>query len=202
MTDQHIVVVDVETNGRDPERHQAVEVAWWNLTTDERGCFIPRHHPQEVLFHAEIDALRVNRYIDRIAGQPQDLHSDELLRLHAQFYDYDEDRTHEDGGAAEIRHTLAGKNPAFDARFLANLFARNDVTEHAPTPWSYRLLDLSGYAHGVLRLPLDEPLLSLRDLCGRLGVEPGDHTADGDVTATGSCFRHLARMAAGPAEAA
>lgn len=191
MIGRQVIVVDTETSGLDPARHTTLEVAWWNLTTDERGLFIPPHNVSTVLAGADIEALRVNRYIDRIPGQPQDLDDTELHRLWSQFTDYDEDDVTDDGRAAETRHVLAGANPAFDAAFLSNLFA--GLARVAP--WHHRLLDLSAYAAGVLGLDVDE-LPGLRTVCALLNVEPGDHTAEGDVTATGLCFRALFAKAA------
>lgn len=168
MNERQVIIVDVETTGLDPRAHAVVEVAWWNLTTGDRGEFIPPHDPHDVLATADIDALRINRYVDRIPGLPQDegwVRRDELW-------------THLDG------NTLAGSNPAFDAGFLATI---------APgrLPAHHRLLDLSAYAAGVLDLPVSN-LPSLATVCNLLGVVLRDaHTAAGDVEATGECFLRL-----------
>lgn len=190
MTDRHLIVVDIETTGLDPRRHSVVEVAWWNLATDDRGRFIPPHNPGTVLASAEIEALRTNRYIDRIPGQPQDTRGDGLIQLWHQFSDWDEQP---DGSATRIRHTLVGCNPAFDASFLQVLFGNYEVTEDDQTPWHHRMWDVSAYAAGVLWLA---ELPGLAALCDLLDVPPPDHTAEGDVTATGLCFRALRERAA------
>lgn len=183
MTARHLVVVDVETSGLDPARHSVVEVAWWNLTTDARGHFIPPHDPSTVLAEAEIEALRVNRYVDRIPGEQQDWKNEELARLHEQFYDW--------GDNDVLRHTLAGANPAFDAAFLAVLFGNLEYHD-GRRPWHHRLWDLSAYAAGVLGL---DELPGLARVCELLDVAPPDHTAEGDVTATGLCLRALQQRA-------
>lgn len=174
---RHLIVVDCETNGLDPARHVAFEVAWWNLTTDQRGHFIAPHSPNELLATADLQALRVNRYIDRIPYQSQDADGSELGRLYGQLYD----------DATGTEHTLAGANPAFDAAFLSKLLDPHQDWA-ALTPWHHRLWDLSAYAAGVLGL---DELPGLRQVCDLLDVAPPDHTAEGDVTATGLCFRAL-----------
>jgi DNA polymerase-3 subunit epsilon len=182
---RNIVVVDTETNGLDLKHHQAVEVAWWNLTTDERGVFIPLHNQRMVLHDADLPALRINGYIDRIADHMLAAHESE--RAIRNLY-------------GELRGaTLAGSNPAFDAVMLAKLFRQLEgrggpqaLNNH---PWHHRMWDLSAYAAGVLRL---DELPGLAKVCELLGIKPGDHTAETDVQATGLCFRELQRRAAGP----
>lgn len=192
---RQVICVDVETNGLHPAVHDAVEVSWWNLDTGIRGTFIPPHLPSKVLAAADVRALRINRYIDRIAGQPQDTDLQELRRLQLQFVDWDEDQVSDDGDVEEIHNVLAGSNPGFDARFLTKLLSNHQLTEHAPAPWHHRLLDLSAYAAGVLGLDWAD-LPGLRTVCELLDIPGPDHTAAGDVHATGNCFLELRRRAA------
>ena len=185
MSRRHTVVVDVETNGLDLERHQAIEVAWWNLDTDQRGCFVPAHNISEVLGTADVRALQVNRYIDRIPGSVYTQKWIDVLDVMVGNLMGD------DGEGA----TLAGSNPRFDAAMLSKLILRtNDDHDTAldHEPWHHRLFDLSAYAAGVLGL---DYLPGLAATCELLGVEAPDHTADGDVTATGLCFRELQKRA-------
>lgn len=163
---RHLVVVDTETNGLDPEHHEPVEVAWWNLTTDVRGHFITAHDVHKVLWKADVKALQVNRYVDRIADRVPHSHHTETYDLHDQLKG----------------NTLAGSNPAFDAVMLRKL------QDLASSPWHYRLFDLSAYAAGALGL---DELPGLATVCELLNIEPGDHTAEADVTATGLCIRAL-----------
>jgi DNA polymerase-3 subunit epsilon len=172
-TARQIVVVDVETTGLDPQTHTLVEVAWWNLTTGQRGEFVPPHSVSEALQHADVKALQVNRYIDRLAEAGQDADNGGLHRL----------------GNNLSGNTFAGSNPAFDAAFLAGRMERIKVR------WHHRLLDLSAYAAGVLHLPATE-LPGLSTVCELLGVEnTAPHTAAGDVDATGRCFQILMEKA-------
>jgi DNA polymerase-3 subunit epsilon len=169
------VVVDVETNGLDYEMHEVVEVAWWNLDTDERGHFVPSHDVSGVLARADIRALQINRYVDRIASAKQD-NGDESLRLYRQL-----------AGAV-----LVGSNPRLDAAMLRKMFGNDE-------PWHYRLLDVGAYGAGVLGTDPDEGVPGLWRLCQLLDVPltPEDaHTAVGDVTATGEVLRALWRYSA------
>lgn len=189
-----IVVVDVETNGLDPDRHEAVEIAWWNLETGDRGRFVPRHDQNDVLARADVQALRVNRYIDRIADGPHDTGCDELLRLWEQFAGSFDDEF-PDSDEEPTANTLAGSNPTFDAAMLRKAFAKLDKPFDIEdvAPWHHRLWDLSAYAAGVLGL---DELPGLARVCELLDIDPPDHTAEGDVTATGKCFNELRRRAA------
>ena len=163
---RHLVVVDTETNGLDTDHHEPVEVAWWNLTTDVRGHFITAHDVQKVLWKADVKALQINRYIDRIADHVPPNALAQSYDLHDQLKG----------------NTLAGSNPAFDAAMLRKLRGLDT------SPWHYRLFDLSAYAAGVLGL---DELPGLATVCELLNIEPGDHTAEADVTATGLCIRAL-----------
>lgn len=170
---RHLICVDTETNGLDRRKHQAVEVAWHNLATDETGCFIPRHDVGQVLAAAadDVKALQINRYLDRLAAARQD-DGTEVDRLWAQF-------TPQPGDGAAC---LMGSAPDFDAAMLHKLRPAWRV------PWYHHLWDISVYAAGVLGL---DELPRLRELAERLGVSPPDHTAAGDVAATVACYRLL-----------
>lgn len=185
MNTRQIIVVDCETNGLDFDKHEAFEVAWWNLTTDTRGRFVPNHNINDLLHRADIRALQVNRYIDRIPGEQYAPWLPLLDELMGNLRDEN-----------MAGQTFAGSNPSFDAAMLNKLIrraAREDrdtVYGFEPDPWHHRLLDLSAYAAGVLGLHLGE-LPGLATVCDLLNVKPGDHTAAGDVEATGQCFRRL-----------
>lgn len=190
VPERQLVVVDVETNGLDPAVHEAVEVAWWNLSTGERGWFIPRHDVSGVLGRAEVRALQVNRYIDRIAGQAQDYDGSQVVRLHDEFGDYQED----EHGGAFTQHTLVSANPTFDAAFISKLFDQH-LFDVERAPWHHRLFDVEAYAAGVLGL---DHVPGLREVCELLELPHSpDHTAEGDVTAAGAAFLALRERAGG-----
>jgi Exonuclease len=179
-----IVVVDTETNGLDPERHQVVEVAWWNLDTGERGEFVPQHDVSEVLAAATLKALQVNHYVDRIADRAGEDATGHAQRLYQVLT-----------GA-----TLLGANVAtLDAPMLTKLFA-GIVFPHAdPAPWHYRIWEIGPYAAGVLGL---DHVPGMWELSQLLGTPEPDHSAAQDVTATGEAFLRLREMRAGYAPVA
>lgn len=170
MTDRHLVVADCETSGlRDID--VCVEVAWHDLDTDQRGRFVPVHDVMWVLACGEPEALNINGYRDRLAGAEQDARGEGAAALRAAL----------DG------NSLAGSNPAFDARHLERVLGA--------APWHHRLVDLASYAAGRLGLnPRATP--GLAAVCDALDVPPPDHTATRDVTATVACFRALQAMPA------
>lgn len=174
MSDRHIVVVDCESTGLRSE-DIAVEIAWWNLTTGERGNFIPPHDESWVLRFGEERALEINGYRDRIEGKPQD-DDMEVVRLHRVL----------EG------NVLAGSNPTADAGWLAKLFEARGLDPVAP--WHHRMWDLSAYAAGVLGLT---ELPGLWGTCQLLGIDPEDdvHAAEAGVATTGLCFLELGKRA-------
>lgn len=181
---RQVVVVDVETNGLDHEKHTVVEVAWENLTTGAAGVFVPPHDVHHVLATADVKALQITRYIDRLATAEQDDDRGEGARVLWE----------------NLRgNTLAGSNPRFDAAFLTKMFTEQYVGTHdmkGVPPWHHRLLDLSAYTAGVLGIDLGE-LPGLFTVCAALAIPLVDaHTAGGDVAATVACFRRLAEMRA------
>ncbi|MGH3978436.1 MAG: 3'-5' exonuclease [Pseudonocardiaceae bacterium] len=179
---RQIIVVDCETTGLDAW-HYPVEVAWWNLATDQRGCFVPPH--ERWLFGADPQALACNRYEQRIAHRVVDADYTAATVLAQQL-------------AGNI---LAGSAPAFDAGMLRRLFVTcqgaREGGRHAAwrDPWHHRLLDLAAYTAGAVGLD-PARLPGLDRVCQLLGVDydpEAAHGAEHDVTATGRCFRALIR---------
>jgi DNA polymerase-3 subunit epsilon len=169
VTARRLVVVDTETTGL-TDKDIIVEIAWWDLGTDERGVFIPQHDVAWVLMNAHPDALAMNGYEQRLANAPQNDGS-ALTRLH-----------HVLRGQC-----IGGSNIRYDVAKLSRLFAANRLR---PEPWFYHLAELSPYACGVLGLPPTDPP-GLSKCCDLLGIPAGDHTAAADVTATGLAFKAL-----------
>ena len=166
------IVVDCETTGLElSEGHFAVEVAWWNLVTNERACFIPPHSVDLAMRIGDPIALQMNGYKDRIASCAQDTRGKEAHRLDLQL----------------LNNTFTGANPRFDVGFLVPRILRS--------VWHHRLWDIEAYAAGVLDL---DYIPGLSDICEKLGVQAPDHTAEGDVTAAGLCLLALREWAAQP----
>jgi hypothetical protein len=176
------VVVDCESSGLRIV-DCAVEVAWWDLSSGERGRFIPEHDEAWVLKHGEPRALEINDYSGRIEGEPQD-DGTEVARLYRQVE-----------GAA-----LVGSNIRQDAQWLEDMFIGagfdqprqvDGVDVPRPTqPWHHRMWDLSVMA--ATEFGLDE-LPGLWDICQMLDLEPeGDvHTAESGAITSGLAFGAL-----------
>lgn len=178
-----VVVVDVETTGLDERRHAVVEVAWHNLMTDECGWFVPPHDWREVVVNADLAALKLNGYFDRIVqhaspyGEQLDVVHDSMRRF------------------AEVTHgaTIAGSNPDFDRRMLRALWDTHDSDVVLELGWHHRPLDLGAYAAGALGLPFGDPP-GLKRVCALLGVKFDEslaHTAMYDVDRAVECLRFL-----------
>jgi DNA polymerase-3 subunit epsilon len=168
MTDRHLVVVDIETTGLDPQNHVPIEVVAINVDTLETLHFVPFVDSMQ-LACASFDALRINRYYER--GVYRDMLShDQTQEKYHQLWDM-------------LRgNTFAGSNPRFDAQML------EVATGWAPS-WHHRLADVSSYVAGALHMYPAE-LKGLEDCCKSLSVvntEP--HSALGDAQATAECFR-------------
>ena len=168
MSRRRVIVVDTETSGL-LDTDQVVECGWADLHTGEGAAFVPLHSTQWVLDHGDPYALELNGYRERLQFAP---------RADATVV-----RTLADALNGAV---LAGSNPAFDARHLPTMFTRYGLAAR----WHHRLLDLSAYAAGKLRIDVRE-LPGLAEVCKRLGVDLPDHTVKGDVTSTAMCFRAL-----------
>lgn len=162
-----VIVVDTETTGLENDKHFAIEVAWWNLNTNERGYFIPPHSIKRALKIGDSIALEMNKYRERIMWRAQDTLGDQAGILETQLNDA----------------SFAGANPRFDIGFL-----EGRIIDRV---WHHRLLDVSAYAMAILGLNY---MPGLADVCARLGInrdETDCHTAWNDVTVTGLCFLRL-----------
>lgn len=166
---RRICVVDIESSGLRPT-DLTLEVAWHDLGTDDRGTFVPAHCRDWVRENGQPDALEMNGYWRRLTDVEHD-DGTEVRRLHH----------------ALRGQVLAGASPQFDAGHLARLFEAYGLHRE---PHHHRLLDLSGYAAGVLGLHPGE-LPGLSAVCDLLGTPGGDHTAEADVAATVAAFKVL-----------
>lgn len=166
-----VVCVDVETDGPYPEVHEPVEIAWWDVTNGTNGTFIPPH----TLTRSDQRALSVNHYWERgLYHQANWDDGTELRRFHQSIQG----------------RLVVGSNPGFDWAFLRQLFVRECLPLD---PLSYPPLDVATYAAGILHRDISERL-GLNRLCRVLGVEPGDHTATGDVRACVECLLALREL--------
>lgn len=175
MTTRQLICVDTETNGLDEDLHEPWEIAWHNLNTGEHGQFFVALDVPEFMRNAELEALRINRFLDRY---PPRVHAPSALDQARDLWE-------------QLKgNTLVGSNPRFDARMLRRYFTRlGRWLPVNPQPWHHRFWDLSAYAAGVLGL---DYLPGLAQVCELLGVATRpDHTAAGDVEALAVCFLDL-----------
>ena len=165
-------MVDTESTGLDLDNDRAVEVGWLELSDPfghgPTGLFIPPHD----ITQADPEALQINRYHERLAGEPVDQDYEQTRILHI----------------ALLGQTLAGANPRFDAAMLTHLFRDAGLT---PTdPWHHRLVDVEAYAAGALAIPPDA-IPGLDGLCQGLDLPRPDHSALGDATAAAAVLAKL-----------
>ena len=173
MSERQVIVVDCETSGLNPLKHAVLEVAWYNMETNEGDVFVPPIDVPDMLANADLDALRINDYVGRISLLGQEDRWSELL--------------HQLKG-----NTLAGSNPAFDASFMMRVFSNIYYIEDEP--WHHRKLDISSYAAGITGTKLNE-LEGLSTIAQKLNVKnEAPHTAWGDVMTTVRCLRILQDM--------
>lgn len=190
----HLVFLDTETSGLDPDRHHV-----WEIGAIVRGH--PRGYDGEWLWQlrpnlaeAEPAGLRVGRYYER--EQLWRVAPASAVTLASPWWD---DKKREAGhaptGNGLVANDLArmldgghlvGAVPDFDARFLTRFLRKHG---QAPT-WHYHLIDIEalmvGYLHGRsdVQLAVELPWKS-DDLSKAAGVEPPSaaerHTALGDA---------------------
>lgn len=156
-------VVDVETFGLDPDRHDIFEIAL--IRRDDAGDW------HEFAWWvgggnigvADSNALRINRFYERASAQPPLANPEDV--------------------AAELATLTAGThlvacNPAFDAVFLERFLRRNGL---APA-WDYHLVDVEAALASRLE---QEPPWRSDDLAKAVGIEPPTgaqrHTALADA---------------------
>lgn len=172
--ENRVIIVDVETSGLDPEQHVVLEVAAIDLSDTGEGISFVPDHPNEWVRNADPVALSVNKYFERRVFDEQltNMETRVHLRQLSQMLE---------------QATVAGSNPSFDVTFLRSLFAEHKV----PFPRiHHRLLDLSPYAAGALKLGTRLP--GLARVCELLDVDnTAPHTALGDARATADCLAAL-----------
>lgn len=204
-TDQprDVVFVDVETSGKDPRRHRAWEVAAWNITTGHR-CEFFVHIPDMSKFLGGADpiALRIGKFLDRYPFDETAPSAQDTNVAIADFRDVlfgrrPMSRVDIDLWPAPV---ILGSNPGFDIAFLKALYldTRQPDPETAKD-WHYHPIDLGSYAAGVLGVELGTQSLSAATVAEMCGLEPGGHSAGGDVTSGGRAYlllREAARAAA------
>lgn len=177
---RRLVYLDIETTGLDPLATPYGAKVWEVAWAVGDGPIRPGQVRHD-LAGADAEALRVNRYLDRV--DPSQWRADESSTERDLMTDL--------AGAV-----IVAANPAFDALFLRRRWGC--------APWWHRMLDIEVYAMPLFRAR--EPV-GLRDIWSGLvsrgyGSLPEplpepDHTAAGDVACLRACHRVLSEVYGG-----
>lgn len=164
--------IDFETTGL-RLTDQGTELAWMDVDTGERGVFIPPHS----LDGASDEALDIQKYAERIAGQPvADIYTIQAF--------------HDLCGGDGVKTTLICANKTFDPVYLKGMFERAGLK---PDPFTYRWFDIEDAAYWYFpdQFPYGS-MPGLKDLARVLGVDnPQHHEAMNDVLVGAECWRLL-----------
>ena len=188
----HILYIDFETSGLDPNRAAPLDFA-------ARLC-VPEPGLQEIaafdtglmrpMAGADItdEALAVNGF------KREDLHQGrESMEAAAEFLDWlDAHQGNEEGQVNPVM--LAGHNVTFDEAFLRRWLAYAGLS-HRMDRFHYRKLDVQSVAFAALCIPGKLRRSSLVEVAKHLGIPHEAHTAFGDVKAGLEVLRRLTRQA-------
>lgn len=177
------VVVSIKSTGPDPTVHIPVEVAWWDLTSGERGVFVPAHHVNATLGSCDLDTIEAIGYVERLARAAQDTDGHEVARL----------------AKALHKAWLVSDAPMMDSPLIRRMIEHylNDVPDLTCEMWQpdwLDVLDVRSYAAGILGLDV---LPDLEQVCQIVGVPlEAARTAETDVDAIGRCVLRLTELSA------
>jgi hypothetical protein len=181
MTYEH-VVVSIKATGPDPLVHIPVEVAWWDLSTGDRGRFIPPHDPRQALAACDLETVDLIDYIPRLANGRQDTDGHEARRLADVL-----------SGAVLVTIT-----PNSDEHLLRRMYLHYlnnfEVHQALTLPVWQQVLDIGAYAAGVLGL---SGVPDIGTICRATGTPlEAVQTAETDVDALGRATLRLHELAA------
>lgn len=180
----HLISLDLETTGLDPERHQAWEVGVVDLRDNAEYWF---EFPVRDLRAADAGALQVNDYYE-VNSVPAGSQYGSATGV-AATPDVDDGWYQLDTLAYLLARLTAGKtllgaNVHFDARFLGDL-----IQYYGARPaWNHRYLELGSWAAGVLGY--DRPL-STAELARTVTPNDDTHSALGDARWNVDVYRNL-----------
>jgi DNA polymerase III alpha subunit (gram-positive type) len=191
-------VVDVETTGTNPEKHDIIEVCFWRLGDPEsKSWWLAPLSPENI----EDEALRINKHAkDDILHRTKE--GQEKYRKPSVVLPEIEMWLMEDGAAAEER-VFIGQNPDFDYRFLLALWKKMSAEDSFP--FGYWIEGKEGRKNQGYIIDTMQ-LARLIDICtGKkrarygLGALVKDfgvtrataHRADGDVKMTKELFEKI-----------
>lgn len=166
----HLVFLDVETTGLDPNIHQVWEIAYALETGTIHASTVP--HTSRGLSG---QAAAVNGYFDRttLLGELDEHQCGYRARFEREFQ------------KTLVGATVVAANPAFDTAMLR--------ARYGADLWHYRLIDIETYAMPWLGLERPPSLQTIVHELNEVGAsipEP-THTAKGDVAALRAAFKYL-----------
>lgn len=208
----NFVFLDTETTGLNPLEHNVLEIAYAMGDGPIKTLYTTEMYGDGLLDTAQPQAMKVNKYFERYAGDdtgvwyylPQDfpvgdpeLPGVEIRPTGETVVWLDIPRTtneewDEFEKAIEGKN-LVGANPSFDREMLTHLFGKLIPAHH-------RLLDIEAFYEGFLAgyaggMTDNGKITGFSTICKKVAIEPGDHTAAGDVRATREVFHKLLMLA-------
>lgn len=181
----HLVAVDLETSGLDPEVHEIIEVGLVYMQHVDDIEIV-----QEVEFSLPFDVKQANPEALQINGWspsspnhrafPEFLSTDEACKFLAELLD--------------DAH-LIGKNPgSFDSLFLKEFFKRHTGWKYGVKPmWHHRMVDVGTLTMGRFRLE-DPPNTETVERATGIKIPEGQrHTALADAKWAWDVFHYLVK---------
>ena len=198
-------VVDTETTGTDPNKHDVIEVCFWRIgDAESKTWHLKALHPENI----EEKALQINKHLREdithktAVGRAKYLHPSEVLPEIEMWL-------MADGAAAEER-VFVGQDPDFDYNFLLALWAGQNASDQYPFGYWYEGSEgrrNQGYMIDTIQLA------RLIDVCtgkkrARYGLsalvkdfsitKATAHRADGDVRMTKELYEKIFKVLKGP----
>lgn len=193
-----LYVIDCETTGTDPEKHDIIEVCFWRLNEPEGKVWSLKSVHEDTI---EDGALYVNKHKrEDITGKTQE--GRDTYKDPAEVLPEIEMWIMEDNCAAEDR-VIIGQNPMFDYRFLFELWRRSGDENEFPfgywmemdgkrqhKPFLIDTIDIAKLFD--ILLDKKRKAYNLGSLVKSFGVTKCTaHRADGDVKMTKELFEKM-----------
>lgn len=199
-------VIDVETTGVNPEKHDIIEVCFWRLgDAESKTWWLTPLSPENI----EEEALQINKHLredilhQTKEGREKYKHPSEVLPEIEMWL-------MEDGAAAEER-VFIGQNPMFDYEFLLALWRKMKAEKEFP--FGYWIPNRDGTERNQGYIIDTMQLARLIDVCtgkkrARYGLgalvkdfgvtKSTAHRADGDVKMTKELYEKMIAVLKAP----
>lgn len=171
LSEYKLAVVDLETTGLDPQRHEIIEVGL--ILYSQKKDKILKRWCKKV---KPLNIRTASKYALEINGYNKNPH----------LYTNDIKDTLEKLNKATKRCILVGQNISFDISFIKRYMSKYNIKPL----FSGRYVELMGLAWPVIRENLEN--MSLKDLCNRFGVSNKDaHSALVDCERTLEIYKRI-----------